>query len=390
MNRILLLLAVSLVAHLSMAKVAAAGIHRAVIPGERSWNLPDRGGNGATTESRLRRKATGQRSHFGLRVPVVLNARARFTASRATHPGAAPGSPATLADGRVDRFYDDGYNRVNLAGNPVLSGEPRTSFFGYQSDVQVANLPAAPATGGAISMHSLELSGGDYHRKLANKPFPGLEAYYRHDWKEGRKWSVNWEVGLGYKMFRWEESGAPNSTVNLISDVYGLGGVVLPPAPYNGSFTPAPFDPLSGSTPVRTQAAVAAIVNGQRELTMHVLQLHVAPTLNWKPGRAWELGVQAGLAMGVGFSELSFAEQIAVADASVPVISQSGRSFDGHFWAGLFSAVRVNYRINESWSTHAELRHLWINQLRHEGPARSAEISLSNGFGVAAGFSRQF
>ncbi|KAF0181703.1 MAG: hypothetical protein FD161_376 [Limisphaerales bacterium] len=327
------------------------------------------------------------RHHFGVGVPTWLKVHAKFTATRATNPGAAPAAPATLADGRVDRFYDDSYNRVNSVGNPVLSGEPRTSFFGYQSDAQVANAVGA----GTLAMHSVQLNGGDYTRALDNQPFPGLETFYRYDWKAGKNWTASWELAAAYHFFHWERNGAPGSTVDLITDTFGLGGVALPPgAPFDGSFTPVPFGALSGSTPTRTQATVAAAVAGRRQLDFHALQFRVAPALNWEPNRNWQIGVQAGLALGVGFSQLSFAEQITVADPATPVINQSGRSSAAHLWAGLFSSLRVNRRLGEHWDAHVEVRHLLTDSIRHNGPTRSGEISLSEGVGLAAGIAYRF
>lgn len=330
------------------------------------------------------------RHHFGVGVPVWLKARGHITATRATNAGPAPTAPVpTLADGRVDRTYDDGYNRVNAAGNPALGpgGTPVTSFFDYQADVQVANVVGA----GTLSLHSVQLNGGDYSRSLDNQPFPGLEFFYRYDWKAGPKWSLSWELAAAYHWFNWEKNGAPGSTANLLTDVFALNGVALPPAAaFDGVFTATPFSPLIGSTPTRTEATVAASVTGKRQLQMHALQLRVAPALNWEPTPQWQIGVQAGLALGVGYSQLSYAEQITVADPTAPVISQSGRSTDAHFWAGLFSSLRVNRRLGERWDAHVEVRHVLTDTLQHNAPTRSGEMSLSDGLGVAFGVSHRF
>jgi len=330
------------------------------------------------------------RHHFGFGVPTWVKARAGFTATRATNPGAAPAAPATLADGRVDRFYDDGYNRVNSVGNPVLGGEPRTSFYGFQDGAQL--LPTAGSGTVSVAMHSAVLNGGDYTRKLDNQPFPGLEAFYRYDWKAGKNWSVSWELAAAYHFFHWERNGAPNSTVDLITDSFALSGVDFSgiPTPFDGSFTPVFGLPNIGSTPTRTQATVAADVTGKRQLDLHAVQLRVAPSLNWEPSRNWQVGIQAGLALGVGFSQLRFAERITVAAPATPVISQSGRSSDAHFWAGLFSSLRVNRQFNEHWSAHVEVRHLLTDKVRHNGPTRSGEISLSDGLGLSTGVSYRF
>lgn len=330
------------------------------------------------------------RHHFGFGTPVWLKARAGFTATRATNPGAAPSAPATLADGRVDRFYDDGYNRVNSAGNPVLGGEPRTSFYGFQSGVQL--LPTAGSGTVSLALHSVALNGGDYTRKFDNQPFPGLETFYRYDWKAGKTWSVSWEMAAAYHFFHWERNGAPNSTVDLITDSFALSGVDFSgiPTPFDGSFTPVFGLPNVGSTPTRTQATVAAAVAGRRKLDFHAVQFRLAPVLNWEPSPKWQFGLQSGLAVGFGFSQLSFAEQITVADPTTPVISQSGRSVDAHAWAGLFSAVRASRQLNEHWNVWLDVRHVLTEPLRHTGSTRSAELDLSSGFGLSVGASCSF
>lgn len=348
--------------------------------------LGQAGAHGQALEERAR-----SRHHFGFGAPTWIKARASFTATRATNPGPAPTTPVpTLADGRVDRTYDDGYNLVNSAGNPVLGGEPRTSFYGFQDGVQLLPTPGSGTV--SVSMHSVVLNGGDYTRKLDNQPFPGLEAFYRYDWKAGRNWSVSWELAAAYHFFHWEKNGAPGSTVDLLTDTYALGGVDFTgePIPFDGTFAPVVGRPNIGSTPTRTEGTVAAAVAGRRQLDLHALQFRVAPALNWEPTPNWQVGLQAGLALGIGFSQLRFAEQLTVAAPATPVISQSGRSSDTHLWAGLFSAVRVSRQFNEHWSVHVEVRHLLTDKVRHNGPTRSGQISLSDGLGVGVGMSYRF
>lgn len=329
------------------------------------------------------------RHHFGTGIPVWLKARGTITATRATNPGAAPGAPATLADGRVDRFYDDGFNAVNAVGNPALGpgGTPITSFFGYRDNTTQVG---PGGVGPTLSLHSVQLNGGDYAKSFDNQPFPGLEFFYRYDWKTGQKWSLSWELAAAYHWFNWEKNGAANSTATVLTDVFALPSGNLPFTSHPGAFVPTPFSPVIGSTPTRTEATVAASVTGKRQLQMHALQLRVAPALNWEPTPQWQIGVQAGLALGVGYSQLSYAEQITVADPTAPVISQSGRSTDAHFWAGLFSAVRVNRRLSEHWDAHIDVRHLLTDPLTHNAPTRSGTINLSDGFGLGAGVSYRF
>jgi hypothetical protein len=340
------------------------------------------------TAQALNEPATA-RHHFGVSVPVWLKARGTITASRATNPGPAPGAPPTAADGRVDRTYDDGFVGVNSAGNPALGpgGTPVTSYFGYQNNTTQVG---PGGVGANLALHSVTLNGGDYTRSLENQPFPGLEFNYRYDWKAGQKWALSWELAAGYQWFNWEQRGAPNATANVLTDLFALNGVALPTTSYPGALNPTPFTPNISSTPVRSEANVAAAVAGKRQLQLHTLQLRVAPELTWTLTPRWHVGLQAGLALGVGLSQLSYAEQITVADPAVPTLNASGRTTDAHFWAGLFSQVRVSRQLGEHWTAHVEVRHLLTAPLQHSAPARAGTMNLSDGLGIGASLSRPF
>tara|TARA_Y100001934_G_scaffold282474_1_gene396367 strand:+ start:2279 stop:3319 length:1041 start_codon:yes stop_codon:yes gene_type:complete len=329
----------------------------------------------------------GARHKIGIGLPVWLNATAEFKAHRATNPGAAPATPAVAADGRVDRFYDNGFNRVNSAGNPILipGQEPLTSFFGYHRDAQVMNAPGA----GTLSLHSVELNGGDYTSSQKNQPRPGVEGFYRHHWKQREKWSVYLDLAAGYQFFNWRVEGVTDADANLLTDTFNLGGVTLAPgaAPYEGPFTTVPGAPLIGSNPTRAIADVPATVSGYRQIDFHAIRLRLAPSLMWQPNDRWALGLQSGLSLGFGYSKLEYSEDIAVAGQAT---GQNDGSSDEHFWLGLCNSIQVSRRIGERWRVFGEARHLLTSKLEHTGRTRSAETNLSDGIGMAAGLIYSF
>jgi hypothetical protein len=150
--------------------------------------------------------------------------------------------------------------------------------------------------------------------------------------------------------------------------------------------------PVIGSTPNGTsgQTTVAATVTGPRQLELHTLLLRLGPTLDWQPAARWSVGLQGGLLVGAGWSQLSYAEQITVATANIAPISQSGRSHDSHLWGGFYGAARINYQFNNQWDANVEVRRLWEDKQHHHGPARSAEINLGDALGLTAGLSYRF
>ena len=109
--------------------------------------------------------------------------------------------------------------------------------------------------------------------------------------------------------------------------------------PFDGSATPVLGLPNIGSTPTRTELTVPASITGQRRLDLHALQVLVGPSFTWESGPKWRWGIQTGIALGIGASQLRFNEQITVADAATPTINQSGRTDDLHAWAGWFTAA---------------------------------------------------
>ena len=317
--------------------------------------------------------------HFGFGLPVWLNAHANFSTTRATDPGPNDGSSIR------NRTYDDGYNKVDSTGNTAPpGGVASTANFGYANASQVG------AT--SLFLHSAQINGGDSTGRLDNQPFPGLDLFYRYDLKQGKTWSFGIESGAAYQYFKWEQSGALNSTADVITDAYALGGVALPAASYDGHFTWLPGDKIIGSTPVRTESTVPATVTGSRELQMHALQFRLGPTLDWKPNAQWQLGWQTGVALGVGFSTLSYADQIAYTDQGgrAVTLKQNGSSDATHVWAGWFNALRLTRHLSDRWDLHVEARNVLQNSLNHRGGQRSANMNLSDALALGLGLSYIF
>src|SRR5215216_753312 len=91
------------------------------------------------------------KNRFGVSYRMGFNFTADYkNLGKTRPPGAGPG-PAT--GGQVDRFYDDGYNRVDVSGN----NDNETWFWGYKNASQVQD--------GTLVMHSTSARGasaGDF------------------------------------------------------------------------------------------------------------------------------------------------------------------------------------------------------------------------------------
>src|SRR5206468_1050735 len=85
----------------------------------------------------------GPLNHIGLSYRPGFNMTARFKNLGGFHTMSNPG-PAT--GGKTDRFYDDGYNRVDVSTNTL----GLTYFWGYQNPSQIQGAPA----NGTVVMNS--------------------------------------------------------------------------------------------------------------------------------------------------------------------------------------------------------------------------------------------
>lgn len=327
------------------------------------------------------------RHHVGVGMPVWINAKARFSAARATDPGPNDGSPTR------NRFYNDGFNRVDSTGNAAPpGGVPLTSAFGYANrDVQVVQATAVPLTPGSLALHSAQINGGDYTRSRDNAASPGLEIFYRYDVKKEKSWSFSLEGGASYQFFQWRQDGAVNATGDLITDNYSLGGVFLPAASYSGPVVWTPGDKVIGSTPTRTLGpSTPAVVTGQRSLKLDTLHFRFGPAAEWRASERSELGAQTGVLLGVGFSRLNFNDTVAVASPTMPVFNESGSSSHTHVWFGWFNALRVTLHLDKDWDAHLEVRHVLQENLTHNGGLRSANLNLSDALGFVGALSYRF
>src|SRR5205085_771747 len=90
-----------------------------------------------------------EKNRFGLSYRAGFNITARFkNVGNVGRPGGSANGrdPGPATGGDVDRFYDDGYNRVDISGN----GFGLTSFWGFKNAGQIV--------GDTVEMHSTTAS----------------------------------------------------------------------------------------------------------------------------------------------------------------------------------------------------------------------------------------
>jgi len=237
--------------------------------------------------------------------------------NRVTYGALASANPATAA--KSERYYDDGYNRVDASGNlgdgtagPLAS---RTGYFGYASDKQV-DLKA-----GTLALHLSRLSAGEYLTEKTSQKQPAwhanLRVSMRREEPTAREWGL--ELGIDMSELKQKSSSAIDTNIQVLTDTYALGGVVPQRAPYSGRFSPLPGDQRIGDVATRTFSNVTGTVTGQREFDARTTALRLGPWIEF--GKAlsgddlpelqrWALGLRGGLALISTRADFKVTEQV--------------------------------------------------------------------------------
>jgi hypothetical protein len=342
---------------------------------------------------------------FGVQVPLWFNASLSMQGVSDSKSGTITGDPAV--DSRQDRFYADGFNRLNSAGNPTIAGTaaselfPRTTYFGFQDNRQVVPPSFSPSGNipGSLSLHDVTLVGGQYTSALRNgDQNPGVELFYRYRWKNPEKWTLDLEAGMSWQTFDWSQSGNVDAVAAVAEDRYNTGTVdprVFPGSggtlPYSGPFQPVGGTPWIGSVPSRQATAyLPASVNSTRDLELDSWVGRIGPAAHWRFHPRWRLGALVGLAVGYSDVTYSFRDQISVNSPTVPVLVQQGQGGYSDVWFGLYSALRLTYRLSERWDVLVEGRHIWTDAQTHTASGRVFRLDLSEGVGVSVGVACRF
>jgi hypothetical protein len=311
-----------------------------------------------------------------------LGAKVQYGAAAALDPSAAA---------KTDRFYDDGFNRVDASGNlgdGSATGLPsRTGYFGFSSDSQV-DLRA-----GTLALHQLRVAPGDYGAARNSRRPPGIDlavrlSLAREDAK--RDWGL--ELGVDWQKLR-QTSGAPASAnLRLLTDTYQLGGVVPQRAPYAGRFAPLPGDQRIGDVPARTITTVGGTLDGQRSFTSRITMVHLGPWIQllgqnrepWhRDAQRWSVDARAALALLSQKGEIKLSEQLRTSSLTpaAAVTASGSRSRDD---LALLLGLRARRLLNERWSLGATIDYLGGSKFTVPGGARFARIDTTSILRVCA------
>ena len=297
----------------------------------------------------------------------------------------ATSSSDPAATAKTDRFYDDGFNRVDSSGNlgdgafgPLAS---RTGYFGFTSDSQVDLRAGTLALRRTTAGEGLYRDSGD----IAERPswHVGIRLSMVEMKPDRRDWGL--EVAVDWARFRDSSSGPVSANVRVLTDTYLLGGVVPQRAPYSGRFSPLPGDQRIGDTPARAVTQVAGTVNGTRSFTGKAAVYRAGfwwellPSSATPPDREahrWSVFLRGGAALIHASASFAVDEQ-AAAPGLQPGVRVAAAGSRRKVDLGYFLGAQVRRSFSPQWALLAGADFLGGYKLKAAQGDRYALLDLS-------------
>ncbi len=303
--------------------------------------------------------------HYSVGLRLGFNIKADFKT------GFGPGQPIP-APGihRVDRTYDDGFNKVDVTGN----AGGYTAYWNYQYNSQYD--PDAST----ITMHSASGAAPD---SRADDPHLGMELIYSRELGKHRDLHWGFEVAFNYLSVGLNGAGALSAGGTITSDAYAIpGGYPPPPAGYPGDYFASAGDPLLYDTPAsRSVTALSARVAGTRDFDADVFGWRLGPYLELPVANTVAIHFSAGLSLALVSSDFSFNETLtylepgsATDQVTFPIHDSSSHT---DFLAGGYASGTASLSLSKHWGAFGGVQFQSLGHYTHSDGASQARLDLS-------------
>ena len=327
---------------------------------------------------------------FGVRVGASFNVNADFSHGSVQNPNATnPGTDPAGGYIVQDRFYDDGFNRVDSANNALPFGVTlpggvtggATSFWGYQDNTQV------DVGAGTVAMNSTTttLDAGGFSESQ-DGALPTVELYWDGELVQGDVWTLGFSTGLRWQSVEVDGSDAFGSTAVTITDTFSFpvgGGAVIDPGtlqpvePYQGTAGPGP---LLGDNPSRAVAVASPVVNSKREIDADLFAFNLGPTATVKLTDRCAAAFSGGATLGYMDSKFSYDDGAA----------GRGSANDNEWLIGAYLGLDVVYQVDEMWFVSLGGTYTYLEDFEQDADGREASVEFDESFilriGVGASF----
>jgi hypothetical protein len=325
------------------------------------------------------------KNRFGISYRAGFNITAQFKNVGNVARGAGGRGPGPATGGGIDRFYDDGYNRVDTSGNK----DGLTWFWGYKD-----NETQVPGND-TLVMHSTTVSPIT-SKTIDSDPEHGGEVTWNREFcrSEKNKWICGLEGAFGWTDIDIRDHRPLVGGERKISDAFDLGGVNPNVPPQNAQYPghAGTFEgpgPLIDDSPTRTTmySPNGATVFGTRRFDGDLWTFRLGPYMDFPLDDKWTFSLSAGAAVGVLDGEFQFRQ---VASTSSGSGFQSGSGNKTEVLYGGFVSATIHYAITEQWGAFVGGQYLGLTGYSAKAAGQKIELDLARTAFLVVGMSLTF
>ncbi|TAL06075.1 MAG: hypothetical protein EPO07_02500 [Verrucomicrobia bacterium] len=302
--------------------------------------------------------------------------------SRLHDPGPDTGSTE-------ERFYDNGYNRVDSSTNNF----GYTRYWGYSSGTVSNNQIVMEVSTSPTNGISPGNDAGLNH---------GFEIGYSREFLRREKYRAGLDTAFGFTTLEVDDTRTLQNVVNRVVDVFQVPNqvFVVPPPPYNGSYdTPGPVigsNPLEDPSARRVVIAQAATITGRRQLNANIFMIRVGPYLEIPLDKEekYAFTLNGGLNLVIGDLDFRYTETVDIAGAGSIVgpgsQSRAARGAQTDFLVGAYVGGQFSYAIDENWGVFAGAQFQTAGRAVNSKGGKEAVLDMGQTVVVQVGVSYSF
>jgi len=304
---------------------------------------------------------------------VGFNLKAEFSMSGTFN--VASGNPGT-AGGEQNHDYDDGYVRLDATGNDL----DLTWNWGYESAGQLQN--------GLLSFHSLQSYTATASGSADSDAQVGFDTAYGG--RLTRMWggTLGWEFGFGFLPVEITDTLSSPANVTRLVHTFDTGGILLPQAPYQGSFN-GPGATISDVAVQSFQALSGVPLTSSQTLDVKLYNFRLGPTLQWELHPRVAVVVSAGAAFGIVTGDLEYNDTLLFA-ADGTTASNQGQIGDTQFVYGGYIGGTLLYHAVKNGDFYLGFQYMPMSSATFSGDGREAKLDLTGGLYISAGINWPF
>ncbi len=318
----------------------------------------------------------------------------------------------------VPGIYSEGYVLTDVSGN----AGGKTWYWGYTADSQsrsdtlyfskLDSRSASSSTSTSETVHETFKIPGTSAEELNDEPTHGFEVVFSRELLEGRYGVLGIECGFAYERADFSSRSRGRIRVNQTArrtlrsssrttasttsrtDGYGLGGVIIPVAPYSGTFDgPGPLIDASPSTSSFTTSATRSSLTSSgstdswrssfdggysrsEDFEADIFSLRLGPYVEMPLGDRFSLSLAGGAGVYFVDANMSYRESLSL--GRLGMFERSGRGSESGALFATYGEARLTARCTDSLSLYMSAQFFSGGDIQGTAGDRGVVASFEN------------